>query len=156
MLLFSGHRHLSPALQPDSLELTFGRTANTHMAFACKYLSKNTYTVVEEWTHSYFCLGYFSPSKHFDLVIRLAEKVWRHCVLFSGHDLGFRDGNCIGLLANTGLFLSTGNRYLFLLQRRLIHFDFSPLLLFRFPVSGVKVSQSEFLIYTPLIVFNFL
>ena len=70
-----------------------------------------------------FCLGYFSSSTHFVLVTRMAHKVSRQCVLVFGHDLGFRDGNCIGLLANTGLFLSSGNRYFFLLQRRSIPFD---------------------------------
>ena len=37
-------------------------------------------------------------------------------VLVSVHNLEFRGGNYMGLLSNTGLFLSTGNRYLFLLQ----------------------------------------
>ena len=32
----------------------------------------------------------------------LAQKVWRQCVF--AHDLGYREGNCNGLLANTGLF----------------------------------------------------
>ena len=35
----------------------------------------------------------------------------------------FHAGNCIGLLSNTGLFLSTGNKYFFLLQRHSIPFD---------------------------------
>ena len=56
--------------------------------------------------------GYFSSSTHFDLVKRLAQKAWRQCVLVFVHCLGFRAGNCIDLLANTGLFLSTGNSYL--------------------------------------------
>ena len=45
-------------------------------------------------------------------------------VLVLVRDLGSRDGNCIGLLANTGLFLSTGKKNLFLLQRRLVPCDF--------------------------------
>ena len=90
-------------------------------------------TVVEEWTHGYFCFGYFFSLTHFDLVIRLAQKAWRQRVPVFAHDLGSRGGNCIRLLANTGLFPSTGDRYLFLLQRRLIPFDdSSPLLLFQF------------------------
>ena len=100
--------------------------ANIHKTFAYKYHSKHICAIVEEWAHGHFCLGYFSSSTHFDLVIRLAQKAWRQCVLVFVHDLRFRDGNCIGLLANTGLFLSTGNRYLFLLQRRLIPFDSAP------------------------------
>ena len=62
--------------------------------------------------NGYFCLGYFSSSAHFDVVIRLAQKVWRQCVQVFAHDLGLRGGNCIGLLANTALFLSTGNQIL--------------------------------------------
>ena len=65
----------------------------------------------------------FSSSTLFDLVKRLAQKVWRQCVLVFVHDLGFRDGNCIGLFANTGLFLSIGNRYLSLFQSRLPPLD---------------------------------
>ena len=103
--------------------------ANVHKTFAYKYLSNNICTVVEEWTHGYFCLGYFSSLTHFDLVIRLAQKAWRQCVLVFLHDLGFRDGNCIGVLANAGLFLSTGNKYL---QRRLTPFDSRPLLRIQF------------------------
>ena len=40
---------------------------------------------------------------------------------FLAHDLGSRSGNCIGLLANTGLFLSNGNKYLSLLQTPIVH-----------------------------------
>ena len=69
---------------------------------------------------------------------------------FFARDLGFRGGNCNGLLANTGLCLSTADKYLFLLQRLTIPFDSLTLLLIRFLVSGVKVSKSKFLICTPL------
>ena len=65
-----------------------------------------------------FCLGYFSSSTHFDLVIRLAQMVWRQCVLRFCSRSWSRGGNCNGLLVNTGRFLSTGDRYLFLLQRQ--------------------------------------
>ena len=50
----------------------------------------------------------------------------------TSHDLGSRGGNCKGLLANAGLFLSTGNRYLFHRQRRTIPFDSLSLLLIQF------------------------
>ena len=40
------------------------------------------------------------------------------------HDRYSHAGNCIGLLSKTGLFLSTGNKYLFLLQRLLVPYDF--------------------------------
>ena len=78
--------------------------ANIHKAIACKYFSYNICTVVEEWRHGYFCLGYFSSSTHFDLVKRMARKVWRHCGLVFGHDRHSHAGNCNGLLANPGLF----------------------------------------------------
>ena len=51
--------------------------ANIHKTFACRCLSSNICTVVEEWTHGYLCFGYFSSSTHFGLVIRLAQKAWR-------------------------------------------------------------------------------
>ena len=74
--------------------------------------------------HGYFCLGYFSSSTHVYLVRRMAQKVWRFSVSVFGHDRLSHAGNCIGLLSNTGLFLSTGNRYLFLLQRHSFPFDY--------------------------------
>ena len=51
---------------------------------------------------------------------------------YFARDLGFRGGNCNGLLANTGLLLSTADKYLFLLQRLTIPFDSLTLLLIRF------------------------
>ena len=72
-----------------------------------RYPSNNISTVVEQWIHGYFCLGCFSSPTHFYLVKGLARKVWRQCVLVFAHDLGLRGGNCNGLLAKTGLFLST-------------------------------------------------
>ena len=106
---------------------------------------KSYCTVVEEWTHGYFCLGCFSSLTHSYLVKRLARKVWRRCVLVFAHDLGFRGGNCNGLLTNTGLLLSTGNRYLFLLQRRLVPFDSLQRLLFQFlPSLASKFRKRSF------------
>ena len=84
--------------------------ANSHKAIACTYLSNSICTVFEEWRCGYFCLGYFFPSTHFDLVTFLAQKVWRLLVLVFAHDRHSHAGNCNGLLANTGL--STGKRYL--------------------------------------------
>ena len=72
---------------------------------------------------TYFCRGYFFSSTHFDLVRRMARKVWWHCVLVFGHDRYSHAGNCTGLLSITGLLLSTGNRYLFLLQGHSFPFD---------------------------------
>ena len=122
----------------------------TRKAISCKYLSKNICTVVGEWHHGYFCLGYFSSSTHFDLVTLIAQKVWRLWVLVFVHDLGSRDGNCIGLPSDSGLFLSTGNMYLstFNATQSLSILDHCSC--FIFPVSGVKISQSKFPICTPL------
>ena len=50
-----------------------------------------------------------------------SEGVTAVCSVFA-HDLGYRDGNCNGLLANTDLFRSTCDGYLFLFQRHLIPF----------------------------------
>ena len=92
--------------------------ANVHRAIACKYLSNNICTVVGEWHHGYFCLGYFFSSTHFDLVTRRAHKVWRHCGLVFGHD------RCSHAGRTPASFLFTGNRYLFLLLTPLIPFLF--------------------------------
>ena len=54
----------------------------------------------------------------FELMTRMARKQWRHCVLVFVQDRCSHAGNCIG-----GLFLSTGNRYVFLLQRHSFPFD---------------------------------
>ena len=62
----------------------------------------------------------------------IARKAWRQCALVFEHDRYSHVGHCTGLLSNTGLFLSTGNRYLFLLQRHLFPFDSWPLLMFQF------------------------
>ena len=92
--------------------------ANIHKAVPYRYLSNNIYTVVEEWT-----LGYFSFSTHFYLVKRAgSEGVAAVCSGFCARSwVSWR--NCNGLLTNTGLFLSTGNRYLFLLRRHFSPFD---------------------------------
>ena len=87
--------------------------ANIHKAVACKYSSKNICTVVEEWHHDHFCLRYFFSWTHFDLVRRMARKVWLQCVLVFGHDLGLRGGNCNGLLSNTGFFSFRAWRQIF-------------------------------------------
>ena len=124
---------LITALQPVLLcRIDTRLDANIRKAIACKYFSNNICTVVEEWNHDYFCLGYLSSPTHFDLVIRLARKAWRQCVLVLAHDRYSHARNCIGLLSNTGFFLSIGKRYLFLLQRHSFPYDFGPLLPFQF------------------------
>ena len=72
--LAMGNKHVSPDLQAVFFfkkKMGTREDANIHKAFACEYPSKNIYTVVQEWTHGYFCLGYFSSSTHFYLVKRL-------------------------------------------------------------------------------------
>ena len=95
-------------------------------------LQNNIYTVLEEWTHGYFCLGYFSSSTHFYLVKGLARKVRRQCVLVFAHDRFSWRKLQRSPCETPCLVLSTGSRYLFLLQRRLIPFDSLSLLLIQF------------------------
>ena len=60
---------------------------------------------VEEWTHGYFCLGYFSLPRHTSTSWHgWLKKAWRQCVLVFVHDLGFRAWDYTCLLANTALF----------------------------------------------------
>ena len=47
--------------------------------------------------------------------------LWSGCCARYRHS---HAGNCTGLLSTTGHFLSTGNRYLFLLQRHSFPFDY--------------------------------
>ena len=97
--------------------------AFTHKAFACRYFSNNICTVVEEWTHGYLSLGYFFHDT-FRHVTRMAQKVWRHCVLFFLRTIiTLMPETALVPLRTLAFFLSTGNRYLFLIQRRSIPFD---------------------------------
>ena len=131
--------------------------ANIHNAFACRYLSNNICTVVEEWTHGNFCLGYFSSSTHNDLVIRLAQRVWRQCVLVFVHDLGVVTETA-SVSLQTLAFFSTSNRYEFLLQRRLIPFDSWPLVLIQFShacMASKFRNRSFWSILLFTIIFNF-
>ena len=79
------------------IELALGRMPIFTKCSRASTLQITSARFVEEWTHGYFCLRYFSSSTHFDLVMRLAQKVWRQCALVFARDLGFRGGNCIGL-----------------------------------------------------------
>ena len=106
--------------------------ANIHKTIACKYSSNNICTVVEEWAHGYFCFGQLSSSTHFDLVTRVARKVWRQCVMVFAHDRESHAGKLIGLLSNTGRLLSSGNRHLIVFPRKTIPFDSLSLLLIQF------------------------
>ena len=87
--------------------------ANIHKTFACRNLSNNICTVVEEWHHGYFCLGYFFSSTHFDLVSLMAQKVWRLSGVVLLHDRCSHVRNYICLPSNIVLFLSAGTKYLF-------------------------------------------
>ena len=88
-------------------------------------------TVVEEWYQDYFFPWYFSTT-HFDLVSLTAQMVERLSVSVLVHDHHSHAGICTGFPSNIGLFLSTGNKYLLLLQRHSFPFDSWPLLLFQF------------------------
>ena len=110
-------------------------------------------TDVGEWTMLNFCLGYFFSSTHFDLMTLMARKVWRHCGPVFVHDRYSHAGNCNGLLANTGLLLSTDNRYLFLLQGLTSPFDSLPRLRINSLVPGVKsfvIKVSDLYFSSPL------
>ena len=69
------------------VKLTLGRMPMFKRRLSASTFSNNICTVVEEWHHGYFCLGYFSSSTHFDLVVRLAQKVWRLWVLVCARSL---------------------------------------------------------------------
>ena len=101
-----GNKHLSPVLHPDSFFKRLGTRAdaNIHKTFARRSSSNNICTVVEQWNHGYFCLGRFSSSTHFDLVVRLAQKgVAAVCSGFCARSW-VSWWKLHRLLANTGLF----------------------------------------------------
>ena len=104
--------------------------ANIHKAIACRYLSNLICTVVGEWTHDYFCLGYFDTRRPVDTVG--SEGVAALCSGSCARDRYCHAGNCTGLTCEHWPFSFTGNRCLFLLQRQLIPFNSLPLLLFQF------------------------
>ena len=115
--------------------------SNTHKAIWCKYLSRSMYMAVDWTSQTGFCLWHFFFSTHFYLAYLkiVAQRVVRLLVSAS-HDRYSHAGRYIGLLSNTGLFLSTGNRYLFLLQRHSFPYDFDHCSCFISPVPCVKVS----------------
>ena len=127
------------------VELTLGRMPIFTRRFRAGTFLTQICTVVEDWHHGYFCLGYFFSSTHFNLVTLMSLKALRQCVLVFVYDVGYRAGNCNGLLANTDLFLSIVNRYLFLLNagHSLLIIDHCSC--FKSPVSGesfgIKVSD---------------
>ena len=103
----------------------------------------------ENGTMVTFCLGYFSSSTHFVLVTKMAQKVWRHCDLVYVHDRYSHAGNCFGLLANIGLFFFPLVTDTFSSLK--VHDSLSTLYQgsrFNSPMPGVKVSQTEFLIFS--------
>ena len=97
--------------------------ANNHKVISYKYLSNSIWTVVKEFCQGYFCLRHSFLATYFYLVSWMAQKVWRLLVSVFVHDRYSHAGNCTGLPSNTGLFLSTGSMYLFILQRHFIPFD---------------------------------
>ena len=120
--------------------------ANNHKVIWCKCTSGSFCTAG-------FCLWYFFFSTHFYLVFLkiVAQRVVRLSVSVS-HDRYSHAGNCISLPSNTGLFLSTGNKNLSLLQRHLSPFDPWPLLLFRFSLvrrHSFVVEVSDLYFFSP-------
>ena len=54
----------------------------------------------------------------------MAREVWRQCVLVFADDRYSHAGNCIlSPFEHWPFFLSTGSKYLFLIQRLLLPFD---------------------------------
>ena len=78
------------------------------------------------------CLGYFFSSIHFDLVTRMAQKVWRHCALVFVHDRYSLAGNSFFFPLVTNTFSSFNAIHSFTI--------FDQCACFNCPVSGVKAS----------------
>ena len=96
-----GSKHLSPTLQHVSFprKLTLRRMTIFTRRFRASTIKQHLHSY-QQTTHGDFWIDYFPFSTHFALVIRLAEKAWGSVFCFFVHDLGLRDGNCIGLLSN--------------------------------------------------------
>ena len=91
------------------------------------------FTVVEEWHHGYYYLGYFFSSTHFDLVSLMAQNVWRHSsVWFLCMIVTLMPETALIFFRTLAFFFATGNRYLFLLKRHLTPYDPWSLLPFQF------------------------
>ena len=127
---------LIPASQPVSFERIGTRSGcNIHKMFACKYLSNDICTVVEEWTHGYFYLGYFSSSTHFD-TLRPRYPVSSESVAAVFSVFCARSWLSWRKLQRSPCehwhFSFTSNRNLFLLQRRSTPCVSLPLLVIQF------------------------
>ena len=117
----------------------------THLHWLKKKCCPSPYHlfIVGEWHQGYFCLGYFVSSTHFDLATALGS------------------GFCTrSLLSCRKLHWSPFEHWLFffpLVTNTFSSFNATQSLsildhcsCFNFPVSGVKVSESKFVICTPL------
>ena len=80
----------------------------------------------------------------------MAREVWRQCVLVFAHGLGSRGGKCNGLLANTCLFLSTGNKYLFPPSTPMIPLRFSTDSIFHVWRQSLVIVVSDLYSFSPL------
>ena len=105
------------------IELTFGRMPILTWRFGASTFQEVFTRQSIEFLRLVSASGIFFLT-HFYLVFLqiVAQRAVRLSVSVS-HDRYAHVGNCIGLPSNTGLFLSTGNNYLFLFQHHSIPCD---------------------------------
>ena len=89
--------------------------ANSHKVIYCKYLSRSFCAAVGWTSQTGLCFWSSFFSTHFYLLVSVAQKMEQLWVPVL-HDHDSRVGNCIGLLSNTDLLLSTDSKFLFLFQ----------------------------------------
>ena len=126
--------------------------ANTHKAIWCKYLSRSVHTEVNWISRQASAFLFLDTHLYLVFLKIVAQRVVRLSVSVS-HDRYSHAGNYIGLPSNTALFLSTGNKYLFLFQYHLIPCDSWPLHLFRFSHvwrQNIAIEVSDLFFFQPL------
>ena len=105
------------------IELTFGR-----MPILTRRFGASTFQEVFTWRSIEFlrlgfCLVFLKIVAQNMVTFALDTSFPRRHSVSVSHDRYSHAGNCIGLPSNTDLFLSTGNKYLFLFQHHLIPCD---------------------------------
>ena len=124
-----------------TFETDIREDANTHNAILCKYLSRIVCTAVDWSSQTDTCLWSSFYSMHFYLLVLVAQRVERFLVSVL-HVHYRRAGNCIRLLSNTALLLSTDSKLFFALSIPL-----NPLrLVITAPVSILSLLASDFVI----------